>query len=71
MSLTRVWRVVIEELIGCLLDRFPLLFTGFLFDDLAVALLQSLALAAFLRDGLRLVRGAGGTAVRRPSSTNS
>lgn len=35
-----VFQFVIEkEFICCLLDRFPLLFAGFLFDDLAVALL--------------------------------
>jgi hypothetical protein len=55
--------VIREEFLCRLLDRFPLLFAGFLFDDLAVALLQSLALAALLRDGLRLAGGAGGTAV--------
>ena len=31
--------VILEKFIGCELDRFPLLFAGFLFDDLAVALL--------------------------------
>ena len=31
--------VIVEEFIRRLLDRLPLLFAGFLFDDLAVALL--------------------------------
>jgi hypothetical protein len=31
--------VIEEEFICCLLDRFPPLFAGFTFDDLAVALL--------------------------------
>ncbi len=31
--------VIGEKLIGCELDRFAPLFAGFLFDDLAVALL--------------------------------
>ena len=58
--------VIVEKFVGCLLDRFPLLFAGFLFDDLAVALLQPLALAALLRDRLRLAGGAGGAAVPPP-----
>src|ERR1035438_2273360 len=58
--------VILEELIRRLLDRFPLLFAGFLFDDLAVTPLQSLALATFLCDGLWLIRGAGGAAVPPP-----
>ena len=37
-----------------------------LLENLAVALLQSLALAALLGDCVRLVRGAGGTAVAAP-----
>ena len=60
-------RFVLDQEIVCrLLDRFPPLFAGFLFDDLAVALLQSLALAALLLDGLRLVGGAGGATVPPP-----
>ena len=55
-----------QEFVCRLLDRFPPLFAGFLFEDLAVALLQSLALAALLLDGLRLARRAGGAPVPPP-----
>ena len=58
--------VILEKFIGCELDRFPPLFAGFLFDDLAVARLQPLTLAALLRDGLRLAGGAGGAPVPLP-----
>src|SRR5438034_502519 len=58
--------VVLEKLFGCLLDRFPLLFVGFFFDDLAVALLQPLTLAALRRDRLLLVSGASRTAASAP-----
>jgi hypothetical protein len=58
--------VILEKLIGCELDRFPPLFTGFLFDDLDVALLQPFTLAAFLFDGLLFVSRAGGTAAPPP-----
>jgi hypothetical protein len=34
-----------KELVRRLLDRLPALFAGFLFDDLAVALLQALPAA--------------------------
>src|SRR5450631_1975753 len=53
--------VVLEKLIGRELDRLPLLFPGFRFEDLAVAFLQSLPLTALLLDGLLLVSRAGGT----------
>src|ERR1035437_8061804 len=47
-----VLRFVLDQEIVCrLLDGFPSLVAGFLFNDLAVTLLQSLALAAFLHDG--------------------
>ena len=49
-----------------LLERFPLLFAAFLFDDLVVALLQPLAPAALLRDGLGLACGASRTPVPPP-----
>src|ERR1035437_5370529 len=58
--------VIREEFSGCKLDRLPLLFAGFLLDDLAVALLEALALAAFLPYGLVPVRRAGGTSVTPP-----
>ena len=58
--------VVLEEIICCLLDRFTPLLAGFLFDDLAVACLQALALAAFLPYGLVLVGRAGGPPVPAP-----
>ena len=62
-----VFRFVIEKkFVRRFPDRFPLLFAGFLFDDLAVALLQPLTLAALFRDGLLLVSGAGGTPVPPP-----
>jgi hypothetical protein len=35
-----------KELVRCLLERLPLSFAGFVFDDPAVALLQPLPLAA-------------------------
>src|ERR1039458_1124696 len=47
-----VLRFVLDQEIVCRLrDGFPSLVAGFLFNDLAVTLLQSLALAAFLHDG--------------------
>src|ERR1035437_6931481 len=47
-----VLRFVLDQEIVCrLLDGFPSLVAGFLFNDLAVTRLQSLALAAFLHDG--------------------
>ena len=58
--------VIREELIGRELNRLPTLFAGFLLDDLAVAFLQSLALAALLLDGLWLVGSAGGATVPTP-----
>src|ERR1035438_5597085 len=58
--------VVLEKFIRCELDRFPALFAGFLFDDLAVASFQTFPLAPLLRDGLLLVRGAGGTTAAVP-----
>src|SRR5258708_5604773 len=55
-----VFRFVIDkEFICCFLDSFPLLFAGFLFDDLAVAFFQTHALATFLRDCLRFAGRAG------------
>jgi hypothetical protein len=62
-----VLRFVLHQEIVCrLLDRFPSLVAGLLLDDLAVAFLQSLALAALLLDGLRLVGSAGGATVPTP-----
>jgi hypothetical protein len=62
-----VLRFVLDQEIVCrLLDRLPSLVAGFLLDDLAIALLQSLALAAFLVDGLWLVGGAGRATVPTP-----
>jgi hypothetical protein len=55
-----------KELVCRLLDRLPPLFAGFLFDDLAVALLQPLALAALLLNRLWLVGSAGGATVPTP-----
>ena len=55
-----------QEVVGRLLDRFPALLAAFLFDDLAVTLLQSLALAALLPYGLIPVRRAGGASVPPP-----
>ena len=62
-----VLRFVLHQEIVCrLLDRFPSLVAGFLLDDLAIAFLQSLALAALLLDGLWLVGSAGGATVPTP-----
>jgi hypothetical protein len=58
--------VILEKFIRSLLDRFPLLLQGFLFDDLAVTPLQTLTLAALLRDRLGLAGGTGGTPVTAP-----
>ena len=61
-----VLRFVDQEIVCRLLDRFPSLVAGFLLDDLALAFLQSLALAALLLDGLWLVGSAGGATVPTP-----
>jgi|ERR1035437_2391557 hypothetical protein len=62
-----VLRFVLHQEIVCrLLDRLPSLVARFLLDDLAIAFLQSLALAALLLDGLWLVGSAGGAAVPTP-----
>jgi hypothetical protein len=62
-----VLRLVLDQEIVCrLLDRFPPLVAGLLLDDLAVAFLQSLALAALLLDSLWLVGSAGGATVPTP-----
>src|SRR5262245_19190053 len=52
-----------EEFVCRLFDRFPLLVASFFFENLAVALLQPLTLAALFVDSLRLVCGARGTAM--------
>ena len=59
-------RVFDQESVRCFLDRLPALYAGFLLDDLAVALLQALALAAFLPDGLVPIRRAGGPTAPPP-----
>ena len=59
-----VLRLVLDQEIVCrLLDRFPSLVAGFFLDDLAIAFLQPLTLAALLLDGLWLVGSAGGATV--------
>ena len=58
--------VVGKKFVGGLLDRLAALFAVFFFQDLAVALLQSLPLEALLGDGLGLVGGAGGAAAPPP-----
>src|SRR5258707_1236909 len=58
--------VVLKEFSGGNADRFPPLFAGFFFKDLAVALLQPLPLMALLRYGQLLISSAGGTAVPPP-----
>ena len=55
-----------QEFVRRFLDRFLLLFARFLFDDLAVTLIQSFTLAALFLDGQGLAGSAGRTPAPPP-----